>query len=1298
MQNIFLFNKNIFIVILYINLNIVKCLYDMQYPKSFRLNNGNIIIVGNLGIYVYDQTGIISLHNNTISQNKITSSDNQCFTTFAQFEKGEKYAIILVMHIIYILNSDGIKLFEYKLTHEINSEMGYYSIVPIIDQNNNYNIILGLLGKNSFNKPVLQYFSINFQGESLTLIDEYLFDSDDASRQNVRYDKGINCQIMNHNIRGNILTCFYHNYNNPQEVGSFSYKFVNNKIERIPMLNATYNDQPFCMRSLVSPNRKKSLLCYIRNSGDYNERTGYCSIYDIDENKFEKYNKYLSKICETTNKHLNLDYFKETKEYIFTCISAQDAVINFIRFDENFNIIKYDDNNNDSKILVNSTCQTISCYSITFSSNEYKIIGQYSCNGQNNINLFSLSEDYKPINIYSDSPEDEGSEEESDESPSSSTISQDSFNSESSIPTHNTFNSESSIPTHNTFNSQSSIPNTFNSQSSIPTQNTYNPENSENSSHSQETSAYSHDNSFYSSSIVTNNNHLSTNELHSESTYNCQLYKNSEGTICSETIPDGYYIFDSKNKILEKCHISCKTCERGPDNNSNNCLSCNQKFELNSNNNCLYKYNYYYDHTIEEIIYLLQNQLCPEKLPYEIIKTKECVETCTNEEFITKICKINYFSENNIDLITNKLRSIINETTNSNYDVIVDGNNIIYEITSTTANNEHNNISSINFGECETILKKHYSLDYLLVFKMDIKLNDSYPTFVDYEVYSPETKKKLDLSLCANTQIEVYVPINLNNSTNNLYKSMDQYGFDILDKDNSFYNDICTPFTSNDGTDMVLSDRQTNYFNENITLCENNCVYKFYNSTSGKAKCECPIKNEVTDIKTISYEKMDINTFFDIKSFSNIELIKCFKLTFSKNGLLKNYGCFIIISMTTIFIFLIIFYNINQKQLISRIIRLALKVYSIDNPPRRKSLSIHYSAKIIHDPKDFNKHKDQSNHNHSKQQQSQTIRNLIEPNISNDQKRKSSKKLTLQIRNYKNINLIRNDNYIINSNDKKRSNKEQNIRHFSRKTISKKSDADEISVYPIKQKNYNKITEKEEEKKNIQHKYIDLELNNLEYKEAIKVDKRTYLQYYCSLIKNKHIILCIFFTSSDYNLTPIKIGLFIFSFCLYFTVSALFFTDKTMHKIYEDKGIFNIIAQLPQIFYSTLISAFLNMLIKRLALSGKSIIALRKEKNKEKALKNSVELYRCLMIKFNLYFFISFLFILFFWYYVSTFCAVYKNTQIILIENTLSSFFLTLIYPFVLNLLPGIFRIPALKAVKKDKAGLYKIGNIIALI
>ena len=69
---------------------------------------------------------------------------------------------------------------------------------------------------------------------------------------------------------------------------------------------------------------------------------------------------------------------------------------------------------------------------------------------------------------------------------------------------------------------------------------------------------------------------------------------------------------------------------------------------------------------------------------------------------------------------------------------------------------------------------------------------------------------------------------------------------------------------------------------------------------------------------------------------------------------------------------------------------------------------------------------------------------------------------------------------------------------------------------------------------------------------------------------------------------------------------------------------------------------------------------------------------------------------IFFWYYISCFCAVYINTQIILIEDTVFSFAITLIYPFLLNLLPGLFRIPSLKNNKKVE--LYNFSKIIALI
>ena len=37
---------------------------------------------------------------------------------------------------------------------------------------------------------------------------------------------------------------------------------------------------------------------------------------------------------------------------------------------------------------------------------------------------------------------------------------------------------------------------------------------------------------------------------------------------------------------------------------------------------------------------------------------------------------------------------------------------------------------------------------------------------------------------------------------------MSKFRYDILDKDSSFYNDICTQLTSDDWTDMTLNERQ----------------------------------------------------------------------------------------------------------------------------------------------------------------------------------------------------------------------------------------------------------------------------------------------------------------------------------------------------------------------------------------------------------------------------------------------------------------------------------------------------------
>jgi hypothetical protein len=505
---------------------------------------------------------------------------------------------------------------------------------------------------------------------------------------------------------------------------------------------------------------------------------------------------------------------------------------------------------------------------------------------------------------------------------------------------------------------------------------------------------------------------------------------------------------------------------------------------------------------------------------------------------------------------------------------------------------------------------------------------------------------------------------------------MSQYGIDILDVNNSFYNDICMPFTTDDGTDITLSDRQNTYYNGDIALCETDCEYISYNSTNRKAKCKCKIKQRISDMTVISYDKIGVNEFLDFKTISNIEIIKCFKLTFSLDGLSNNYGTIILGILILFFIILFFIYLFTQKTTVSRIIRIAFNLNKLSNPSKK--------------PMSHHKNKSEKKINSSNKHQSQTIRDLIDSNnlsINKGKKKNSKKKMV--IKNYHNINVIKKANIIIDS--------DKHVKLFhKRHTKKNKSSLKGKKTYNINKTKYicKKITKKSQKLK----KYNEQELNSLPYNKVVLVDKRTYCQYYWSLIKYKHILLCIFMPSNDYNLVTMKMGLFIFYFCLNFTVNAFFFTDETMHKIYKDKGMFNILIQLPSIFYSNLISIVINMVMKTLALSDKVVSQYRQAYVKKIPKEKTVDLYKKLILKYNIFYLISFIFLIFFWYYISTFCAVYKSTQIALIKSTLSSFSISLIYPFALNLLPGIFRIPALKSNKKNNECLYNFGNLLALV
>ena len=223
----------------------------------------------------------------------------------------------------------------------------------------------------------------------------------------------------------------------------------------------------------------------------------------------------------------------------------------------------------------------------------------------------------------------------------------------------------------------------------------------------------------------------------------------------------------------------------------------------------------------------------------------------------------------------------------------------------------------------------------------------------------------------------------------------------------------------------------------------------------------------------------------------------------------------------------------------------------------------------------------------------------------------------------------------------------------------------------------------------------DFELNILEYEDAIESDNRNYIQLYISFLKNNHPIFFSFYNYKDYISRIIKMFLIFFSFASNLIINALFFTDDTMHKIYNDKGKFNFIYQIPQILYSSLISGIISTITKKFALTQENISQFKQKKDRTNLDNDLNELIKNLKLTFILFFIISFLILLFFWFYIICFCGIYVNTQIHLLKDTIISFITELIYPFGFYLIPGIFII---LAIKSQKQYLYKFSNLLGIL
>ena len=277
------------------------------------------------------------------------------------------------------------------------------------------------------------------------------------------------------------------------------------------------------------------------------------------------------------------------------------------------------------------------------------------------------------------------------------------------------------------------------------------------------------------------------------------------------------------------------------------------------------------------------------------------------------------------DIKNGSLNSIISNVIEGEKDYIIQNDDLIYQITSTEnqKTNEYNNISTIILGKCEKILKSKYNISEnlpLIIFKIDYFPKGYLILIIGYEIYNPEINQKLDLKEYNNFYINISIPVSINEE--NLLK---------YDPKNGYYTNKCEPSTTKNGTDILLTDRQNEFNDNNMLLCETNCNYNGYNNKN--AECSCGIKYEQIIISQIVDQKNILKYNFTNKN--ELDTMTCYKTLFTKDGLVKNISSYILLFVLLLLVISGIFFYkcgyFTLEESIGEIINMKEKLIKMDN-------------------------------------------------------------------------------------------------------------------------------------------------------------------------------------------------------------------------------------------------------------------------------------------------------------------------------------------------------------------------------
>ena len=144
-----------------------------------------------------------------------------------------------------------------------------------------------------------------------------------------------------------------------------------------------------------------------------------------------------------------------------------------------------------------------------------------------------------------------------------------------------------------------------------------------------------------------------------------------------------------------------------------------------------------------------------------------------------------------------------------------------------------------------------------------------------------------------------------------------ELGYNKFDINDKFYQDICSPYKSSVGSDVLLTDRIDYIYNNDDSQYQGNCEFKSYALGSRFINCTSPdeldTNNENQEEKIDKFEANSVyEMFYNALKYSNYEVFKCYKLTFAKKALTNNLGSIVTLIFFVLYLASFMFFIVKS--------------------------------------------------------------------------------------------------------------------------------------------------------------------------------------------------------------------------------------------------------------------------------------------------------------------------------------------------------------------------------------------------